>query len=151
MRFDIVADTHGYLAPELLEELAGADIIVHAGDICSPSDYRTLQRIAPVRLCLGNNDWGYDYDPAVKKTVFFYGAGLLWEINHYRERLKLATGVAVGVCGHTHRPFVETVDGTVVMNPGSPTHPRSQIGPTMGRIICEKGVVLSAEIVQLEH
>lgn len=34
-RFDIISDTHGFLSPELLSELAGADVIVHAGDILS--------------------------------------------------------------------------------------------------------------------
>ena len=81
-RFDIVADTHGYLSPALLKELEGADAIVHAGDICSPSDFRTLCDIAPLHLCLGNNDWAYDYGPDVKRAVTFYGSGLLWEINH---------------------------------------------------------------------
>ena len=57
MRFDIVSDTHGYLSPELLDELEGADYIVHAGDICSEGDYRRLERIATVFMCLGNNDW----------------------------------------------------------------------------------------------
>lgn len=150
MRFDIVADTHGYLSPSLLAELKGADAIVHAGDICSPSDYRTLQRVAPVRLCLGNNDWAYDYGRQVKKTCLFYGAGLLWEVNHYRERLKLAE-CDIAVCGHTHRPYIRDEGGVIIMNPGSPTFPRSSFGPTMGRIICEDGVVLAAEIVQLKN
>ena len=50
MRFDIVSDTHGHLSQELLEALQGADCIVHAGDMCSDSDYRTLSRIAPLRM-----------------------------------------------------------------------------------------------------
>ena len=150
MRFDIVSDTHGYLSAALLAELEGADAIVHAGDICSPSDFRTLERIAPLHLCLGNNDWAYDYGPTVKKTVVFHAGGLMWEINHYRERLKLPDGVAVAVCGHTHKPYIDNVGGAIVMNPGSPTYPRSHLGPTMGRIICEDGVVLAAEIIQLD-
>ena len=149
-RFDIVADTHGYLSPALLKELEGADAIVHAGDICSPSDFRTLCDIAPLHLCLGNNDWAYDYGPDVKRAVTFYGSGLLWEINHYREKLRLADGVAVGVCGHTHKPFIDNVGSTIVMNPGSPTFPRSHLGPTMGRIICDEGTILAAEIIQLD-
>ena len=148
-RFDIVSDTHGYLSPALLKELEGADAIVHAGDICSPSDYRKLEDIAPLRMCLGNNDWAYDYGPLVKKTITFYASGLLWEVNHYRERLKLGEGVAVAVCGHTHRAYIDNAGGVIVMNPGSPTFPRGILGPTIGRIICDEGVVLSAEIVQL--
>ena len=151
MRYDIVADTHGHLSNELLEALQGADIIVHAGDMCSGGDLRRLERIAPVYMCLGNNDWGYDYGPQVKKTITFYASGLLWEVNHYRERLKLRDGVAIGICGHTHRPSIDNVGGTIVMNPGSPTFPRGILGPTIGRIICDEGVVISTAIVQLKN
>ena len=146
-RFDIVSDTHGYLSPELLSELAGADVIVHAGDICSPSDFRTLERIAPLRLCLGNNDWAYDYGPQVKQTVRFFSSGLRWQLNHYRQRLDL-TGCDIAICGHTHRPMIERMGDVLVMNPGSPTYPRRG-GASMGRIICDDGVVVSAEIVPL--
>lgn len=150
MRFDIVSDTHGHLSEELLEELRGADYIVHAGDMCSEGDLRRLERIAPVYMCLGNNDWGYEYGPGVKRFTRFYAEGLRWEICHYRERLDLET-CEVAICGHTHRPFFE-VDkrtGTYVMNPGSPTFPRSGKGPTIGRIIAKSGKVLMAEIIPL--
>ena len=34
-RIDIISDTHGHLSPALLEQLEGADLIIHAGDITS--------------------------------------------------------------------------------------------------------------------
>mgnify|MGYP000857705521 CR=1 FL=1 len=80
MRFDIISDTHGYLSERLLDELQGADTIVHAGDICSASGYRTLRQIAPVQLCLGNNDWSYDFGPEVKRLKIFFSSGLRWEV-----------------------------------------------------------------------
>ncbi len=149
LRYDIISDTHGYLSPELLEELRGADVIVHAGDICSPSDYRTLCGIAQVQMCLGNNDWAYDYGPMVKQRKVFYSSGLRWQINHYRERLNLSMS-DIAICGHTHRPFVERDEwtGTLVMNPGSPTYPRRSKA-SMGRIVCADGEVLSARIITL--
>lgn len=106
MRFDIVSDTHGYLSDELLSELEGADVIVHAGDMCSESDFHTLNGIAITYMCKGNNDWGYAYDSYVTNLMRFFAAGLRWEVCHYRERLDLAT-CEVAICGHTHRPFVE--------------------------------------------
>ena len=147
-RYDIISDTHGYLSPELLHALKGADFIVHAGDICSPSDYRTLERIAPLWLCLGNNDWAYDYGPTVKQLVRFYSSGLRWQVCHYRQKLD-PSSCDIAICGHTHRPFVEREGTTLVMNPGSPTFPR-RTGPTIGRILCDSGQLLSAEIVELE-
>ena len=151
MRFDIISDTHGLLTPELLEQLQGADMIVHAGDICSRADYQRLQLIAPVQMCLGNNDWSSDYGPAVRKRKVFFASGLRWQVIHYRQRLNLLK-CDVAICGHTHRPFVEKDEwtGVLVMNPGSPSYPRGG-GPTMGRIITEGETekIVSAEIIEL--
>ncbi len=150
MRFDIVSDTHGHLSPELLKALEGADYIVHAGDICSDSDYRRLTSIAPVHACLGNNDWGSDYGPVVKRVTSFFAGGLRWQVCHYRERLDLQV-CDVAICGHTHRPFFErdTRTRTLVMNPGSPTFPRTSKGPTIGRIIADNGHVREVRIIEL--
>ncbi len=150
-RYDIISDTHGHLSPVLLENLKGADVIVHAGDCCSISDYRRLEMIAPVQMCLGNNDWAGDYGPAVKARKIFFGSGMRWQIVHYRERLNLLK-CDIAICGHTHNPFVMRDEWTnvLVMNPGSPTCPRRS-EPSMGRIICDDdaGKVISAEIITL--
>lgn len=150
MRYDIISDTHGHLSEALLAELAGAHVIVHAGDMCSSSDLRILERIAPVRMCLGNNDWGYSYGPGVERLTRFFSDGLRWQICHYEERLDLVT-CDVAICGHSHRPFISHDAGTntLVMNPGSPTFPRTGDGPTMGRIFAKDGEVLVSEIIRL--
>ncbi len=150
-RYDIISDTHGHLSAALIEQLRGADVIVHAGDCCSVADFRHLEMIAPVQMCLGNNDWSGDYGPSVKKRKIFFGSGLRWQVVHYREHLNLIK-CDVAICGHTHFPFVTRDEwtGTLVMNPGSPTCPRRS-EPSMGRIICDEdaGKVLSAEIITL--
>lgn len=150
MRFDIVSDTHGYLSDELLKALEGADYIVHAGDMCSDGDLRRLERIAPVQMCLGNNDWDYEYCGRIKRVTKFYADKFRWQICHYRERLDLLT-CDIAICGHTHRPYVERdkKTGTLIMNPGSPTFPRGGKGPTMGRIVTHRGDLLQAEIISL--
>ncbi len=156
MRFDIVSDTHGHLSDELLHALRGADMIMHAGDCCSWSDYARLCDIAPVAMCLGNNDWGMDYGPDVQNVTRVFREGLRWQLCHYEERLDLAT-CDVAICGHSHRPFVrwEPSPGgssrILVMNPGSPTFPRTGKGPTIGRIFAENGTVQSSEIIQLKR
>ena len=136
-RYDIISDTHGYLSPELLAELEGADVIVHAGEI------------ARVQLCLGNNDYAYDYGPAVKDRKVFVGSGLKWQVTHYRKRLNL-TKSDIAIFGHTHTPVIERDEwtGVLVMNPGSPTYPRRS-RPSMGRIVCEAGNILEAKIITL--
>ena len=155
-RVDVVSDTHSWLSHELLESLDGADAILHAGDLCSPLDYDTLNEIAPTFMALGNNDWSYEYKDRLGKGVRSFTDnvritlfGLVWEICHYRERLRL-DGVDVGICGHTHRPFIESAaDGVLLMNPGSTTYPRTSQGPTFGRIIVQDGAVLDASIEEL--
>ena len=156
MRFDIVSDTHGHLSEELLEELKGADVILHAGDCCSYGDYQTLCNIAPMEMCLGNNDWGMDYGPGVERMTRVFREGLRWQLCHYEDRLDLAT-CDVAICGHSHRPFVhwEPSPGgsqrVLVINPGSPTFPRTAGGPTIARVMAHAGTVESAEIVKLKR
>lgn len=47
-RIDIISDTHGYLSPALLDELEGADLIIHAGDLTSEMDY---EHLCTIPLC----------------------------------------------------------------------------------------------------
>lgn len=148
-RYDIISDTHGVLSDILLRQLEGATTIVHAGDICSPSDYRTLCKIAPVQMCLGNNDWTHDYGPQVRERKIFMGSGLKWQVMHYRQRLNLMMS-DIAIFGHTHHPCLERDEWTqtLIMNPGSPTSPRGS-RPSMGRIWCEDGRIVDAQIIEL--
>lgn len=150
MRYDIISDTHGYLPDALLRELEGADFIVHAGDICSTSDLKTLRGIAEVKFCLGNNDFGFDYGPLAQKLQRFYSEGHRFQICHYKERLELDTA-DIAICGHTHKPFIENDPkwNTLIMNPGSPVFPRA-VGASMGRIIIEDNKIISSEIILLD-
>lgn len=148
-RIDVISDTHGRLSKELLKALDGCDLIVHAGDITSEDDFITLKALAPLRLVLGNNDWPGEYGPDVTRMLRFECEGLRFSVNHYREKL-VGDRFDVGVFGHTHVPVCKRMNnGGVLMNPGSPTYPRSSAGPTMGRIMLEDGKVASAEIVSL--
>ena len=151
MRVDIISDTHGYLLPAMMDELEGADLIVHAGDVCSLEDYWRLSDVAPLQCCLGNNDYRYEYPPEVGKLVRFSIGDTRWQVAHYREHLDLSTA-NVAVCGHTHKPYIEEHRGRLVINPGSPTFPRSTMGNTMARVIVgEGGKPISADIIQLEE
>ncbi len=102
-RIDVLSDTHGRLSNEVLDALDGCDLIVHAGDITSDEDFVTLGALAPLRLCLGNNDWAGEYGPEVTRKVRFEYEGLQFCVCHYRQDL---TGERfdVGVFGHTHVP-----------------------------------------------
>ena len=149
LRIDILSDTHGYLSEELLDELRGADYLVHAGDITSRSDLQELERIAPVHLCLGNNDYPYEYGPSIGRQARFTIGGVRFQVVHHREQIRPKTA-DVCVFGHTHRPVLEwDENGTLIMNPGSPTSPRSKEGPTIGRLFVKDGQIFDPKIVQL--
>lgn len=148
-RIDIVSDTHGRLSPELLTELSGADLIVHAGDITSDMDLDHLRAIAPVQAVLGNNDhFFYDYGPDVTRLNEFEYEGLRFAVSHYREDLPLDR-VDIAVCGHSHVPVVAEMGTCVLINPGSPTFPRTARGATMARAWVADGALVSAEIIEL--
>ena len=146
----VVSDTHGFLSKDLLKHLQHADLIVHAGDICSSEDIKTRENIALLKLCLGNNDYGFSFAPQVKKNLHFIYGGLLWQVCHYRERLMPQLG-GIEICGHTHKPFIDqSKKRLLVMNPGSPTFPRAEDGPTMGWIVVDSGEVQDAKIIHLD-
>lgn len=148
-RVDIVSDTHGYLAPELLRAIDGCDLLIHAGDITSESDFAELEVSVPcLRAVLGNNDGYFNYGPEVRRVNEFEYEGLRFSVSHYAEDLPLASS-DVAVCGHTHRPRIERVNGCLVVNPGSASLPRGRREASIARLMVEDGRVLSAEIIDL--
>ncbi|MDO4437290.1 MAG: metallophosphoesterase [Coriobacteriaceae bacterium] len=148
-RIDIVSDTHGYLDPRLLAAIDGCDLLIHAGDITSESDYAELEASVPaIRAVQGNNDGWYNYGPGVPRLNEFEFEGVRFAVAHFRESLP-REGVDVGVCGHTHRAVIDRVDGRMVVNPGSASLPRGGAKPSIARLFVEDGAVLSAEIIKL--
>ena len=149
LRIDVISDTHGNLSEELIDELKGADLILHAGDVCSAEDLAELRSIAPVKACLGNNDFPGSLGNDVGRISNFIWEGLRFQICHYEERLVMGSA-DVYICGHTHRPrVIEPYQGAILMNPGSPTYPRSIMGPTIGRIYVRDGQIQDASIIEL--
>ena len=121
MRIGIISDTHGLLRPEAIRQLAGADHIIHAGDIGAPEVIEGLRRIAPTTVVKGNIDtgeWAKDYSD----TALVVLGGRAFYVLHNLNELKLdpaASGFDVVVSGHSHRPKIETKNGVLYVNPGS--------------------------------
>ena len=121
MRIGIISDTHGLLRPEAIKQLAGADHIIHAGDIGSPEVIEGLRRIAPTTAIRGNVDtgeWAKDY-PDTELVVL--GRRTFYVLHNLKE-IKLdprASGFDVVISGHSHRPKFETKNGVLYVNPGS--------------------------------
>ena len=145
-RIDVISDTHGVLPAWVPRACRGADLIVHAGDICSDDILDRLEMQAPVIAVLGNNDWYRSYGPDVTDLVRFERMGITFKVAHVPYQLRpLDTRVAI--CGHTHVAKIEDVGACTVVNPGSTSRPRGSGGPTMARIILREGSVESARII----
>ncbi|MBI2328933.1 MAG: metallophosphoesterase family protein [Chloroflexi bacterium] len=137
MRIGLVSDTHIPIAakelpPELMEALQGVDLILHAGDIYALSVLDKLARIAPVLAARGDDDYGDTLiDKRVKWTHVLELEGKTLRLIHERPYSPAwwqntdSSGQDgkpdIIVFGHEHRTVVEQVDGTLLINPGSPT------------------------------
>jgi putative phosphoesterase len=121
MRIGLISDTHGLLRPEALDFLAGADHIVHGGDIGGPDILERLAAIAPLTVVRGNNDTA-PWTRALPETARVdFGPVALYAI-HDLKLLAIdprAAGVRVVVSGHSHRPACVERGGVLYVNPGS--------------------------------
>jgi uncharacterized protein len=121
LRIGVISDTHGLLRPQVERCLAGVAHIVHAGDIGSPDVVAGLHRIAPVVAIKGNVDTG-DWAEQYPETQMLTLGGRCIYVLHDLKTLRLepvSRGVDVVVCGHSHRPRIETIRGVLYLNPGS--------------------------------
>ena len=152
----VVSDTHAPrrwrgLPDALREPLQRCDVILHAGDVCTPEVLDELSAFAPVHAVLGNND-GDD--------VAAWGAPLVAELELDGVRVamihiagpKQGRGRRMGrqfpnadivVFGHSHMPVDMVEDGTHLFNPGSPTDPRREPMGSYGWLELDAGQVFS--------
>ena len=150
MLIGVISDTHGLLRPEALVALAGAQHILHAGDVGDPVILDALRGIAPVTAIRGNVDvsgWCAEL-PATDAVDL---GGKLFYLVHSVLDLDIkpeAAGVAVVVSGHSHRPGIETRGGVVYLNPGSAGPRRFQL-PVSVALVTVEGEMVAARIVEL--
>jgi len=150
-RVGVISDTHGLLRPEALAFLAGADHIVHAGDIGNADVLAALARIAPITAVRGNNDRG-GWADAVPETAEVAVGGVVLYVVHDVAELRYAPPPArcrVVVSGHSHKPDVVERDGLLYVNPGSAGPRRFRLPIAVAELAIEDGAV-RARIVELE-
>jgi putative phosphoesterase len=147
----VISDTHGLLRPEAVAALAGAELIVHAGDVGGPEVLEKLGRVAPLVAVRGNNDRGAwaetlaDYEAVEVNDAFVY-------VLHDLKELKIApaaAGFRVVVAGHSHKPLVEERRGVLYLNPGSAGPRRFKLPVTVARLHVNAADA-SAEIINLD-
>jgi putative phosphoesterase len=156
----VLADTHAprrwrSCPPVVAERLRGAELILHAGDVCTAATLDELASYAPVRAVRGNNDgadvaaWGapdtLELDLAGLSVAMLHDSGpAAGRPGRMRRRFPAADLV---IFGHSHIPLDHTENGQRIFNPGSPTDRRRQPRGTIGVLRIEHSLVLSAEIV----
>lgn len=135
----VISDTHLYArrgtevpSPVLdLFRRANAGLLVHLGDANTRAVLEHLADMAPLLAVVGNNDDAelqFALPHSVRFTVgsFTFGAihGHGGRTARDVARQRFAGKVDCALFGHSHKPLIETVDGTVFFNPGSATERR---------------------------
>jgi putative phosphoesterase len=161
VRVVVIADTHipdfaKALPKALLPALRRADLILHAGDVTSPTVLDELAGYGPVHVALGNGDgadvaaWGarpeltLDLDGMTVAMVHDSGP----RTGRERRLARRFPDARLIVFGHSHIPLDFEAGGVRFFNPGSPTWKRRQPASTYGLLMVSDGE-LRSRIVDL--
>jgi putative phosphoesterase len=159
VRVVVMADTHAprrwrACPPRVAEHLRRADLILHAGDVCTASVLTELAGYAPVVAVLGNNDgpdvagWGApetaELDLEGLAVAMVHDSGpATGRLGRMRRKFP---GAALVVFGHSHIPLDESAGDLRIFNPGSPTDRRRQPHGTLGLLRIDSGRLAEARI-----
>ncbi|HEY7544749.1 MAG TPA: metallophosphoesterase family protein [Blastocatellia bacterium] len=154
MRLGLISDTHGLFDSALPELFASVDLIVHAGDIGKLEVVERLEQIAPVLAVEGNNDWFNRFPTerleyiAGRRIVVRHIFGELHQIGPPERALVEQLRPDILVFGHTHRPYIESLGETILINPGSAGPRRFKLPRTVGLLSIGESH-LESEIINL--
>jgi uncharacterized protein len=142
MLVGLISDTHNFFDSRLPQLFAGVEHILHAGDIGLPRILLELEQIAPVTAVSGNtDDPGLNYRP----TEVVQLAGRKFLVHHIVNPRSLDDALQARISrerpdvvlfGHTHKPFNETIDGTLFLNPGYAGKSRFGMARTVALLHC---------------
>jgi putative phosphoesterase len=162
-RVVVLADTHlrpgrnARLPDAAYAELAGADLVLHAGDVVTADLLHELGGFAPTRAVLGNNDIGLTgvlpetdvVDVDGVRIAMIHDAGP--RAGRDRRMKRRFPDADVVVFGHSHVPWNDTgFEGQVLFNPGSAVDRRMQPHRTLGVLDVRDGRVRDRRIVTLD-
>ena len=137
MKILVVSDTHRKddNLKLVLSEECPLDMLIHLGD-AEGSEHFIPDWVNPecrMEMVLGNNDFfsrldrDREIDIAGHKAFIthghYYGVSMGPEglVDEAKSR-----GCDIAMYGHTHRPFLDVIDGVTVLNPGSLSCPRQE-------------------------
>jgi putative phosphoesterase len=161
VRVVVLSDTHAprrwrTCPPQVAGHLRGADLILHAGDVCTAQVLAELAEYAPVVAVRGNNDgpdvaaWGapetLELDLDGLSVAMLHDSGPSADRMARLRRRFPSAGLVV--FGHSHIPLDASEGGLRIFNPGSPTDRRRQPQGTIGLLTIDPdGRVKEAAII----
>jgi putative phosphoesterase len=150
-RIAIISDSHGSVENAYLfrEKIGQVDALYHLGD--HAEDAAVLSQILNCGyVCVRGNCDPFS-SASLTETVEWDGTRVLLLHGHTvsgRLNLRLFAQqerADIVLFGHSHVPSVETVDGILMINPGSLSRPRTLKGPSMA-VLTLSGTDRSAEL-----
>ena len=155
MLIAVIADTHlprgaRRLPDACVERIAGADLLLHAGDFSTLEVLRELEAIGPPLVAVHGNVDSADLRRMLPAERVVEAEGVRVGMLHDAgpragrlERLRRRFGerADLAVFGHSHLPLHEQApEGFQIFNPGSPTERRRAPTHTMGLIRVSRGL-----------
>ena len=154
MKLLVFSDSHGATAPMLrLVRSREPDVLVHLGDYTRDAlALRAAFPETPLRLVRGNCDFADASTPEreqfeLEGVPVFACHGHRYGVKTSLEALLNAgyfSGARLLLFGHTHVPLCETVEGMLLLNPGSARQ-------TCAELALAAGEIVRAEILQMEN
>ena len=146
MRIGLISDTHipvdaKILPGQIKDVFRGVDLILHAGDVYEVPVLDELERIAPLLVARGDDDFDLDDDGRVKEKHSINFDGISISLAHFEPGIgpwsvfpdsmehpgpgsyKYQQITHVIVFGHTHMTKLQNRGGFLFLNPGSATWP----------------------------
>ncbi len=152
----LIADTHGFLRNEVFGAFEEVDEIFLAGDVGDSAIVTSLEVIAPVQAVCGNVDGG-ELCPGLPETLELerlgHKIGLIhghqWRAPKPKGLVTRFADCSIIVYGHSHRPLIEKVGSTVVVNPGSAGRRRFSLPVTVALMTLTDKKAPELKIIEL--
>jgi uncharacterized protein len=163
VRVVAVSDTHAprrwkSCPPVLAAWLRRADMILHAGDVCTAALLDELAQYAPVGAVAGNNDGpdvaGWGALPTLETELAGLRVAMIHDSGQATGRLarmhRMFPAAALVVFGHSHIPLDARDGGLRIFNPGSPTDRRRQPHGTFGVLQIDSGELADVRLIPVD-
>jgi putative phosphoesterase len=134
----VISDTHGRFDQSIVSIFKGVDAIIHAGDIGKLEVIDRLEEIAPVFAVEGNNDSFRRFpverleELAGRRIIIRHIFGELHQLKQSDRKMVEQIQPDVVVFGHSHRPYQQMLNRTLLFNPGSAGPRRFSLPRTVG-------------------